>query len=96
MKRDTCLMLAALLIATLVVSLPQFAFAAGSPWDDALTTLVGYLTGSTARLIAILAVAGLGIAAMAGRLSVQMALSVIIGIAIVFGAATIVGIFQIQ
>lgn len=61
--------------------------------NTALQTLVDFMTGPTGRLLAILGVAGLGIAAWFGRLSYPRAGEVIIGIAIVFGAAEIVDLF---
>jgi len=78
-----------------IVGVPELARAdyAQPPWDAALQTLVNSMTGSTAHLISILAVAGLGILAMGGRISIHAALSVVLGIAIVFGAATIVNMF---
>lgn len=71
---------------------PHSAFAAAA-WEEALQTAVDYMTGSTARLLAILAVAGFGIAAFFGRISWKRAGEIILGIAIVFGAATIVDKF---
>jgi type IV secretion system protein VirB2 len=72
---------------------PQLALASGAPWETALETIVSYMTGSTAHLLAIMAVAGIGVAMLAGQMSLRAALSVIIGIAVIFGAATIVGMF---
>lgn len=67
------------------------AHAAGpAAWEKALQTAVDYATGSTARLMAILAVAGFGIAAFFGRISWRRAIEIAVGIGIVFGAATIV------
>jgi type IV secretion system protein VirB2 len=51
------------------------------------------MTGTTGRLLAILGVAGLGIATWFGRLSYSRAGEIIVGIAIVFGAAEIVDLF---
>ena len=61
--------------------------------DSALQTLVNFMTGNTGRLLGILGVAGLGVAAWFGRLSYWRAGEVILGIAIVFGAAEIVDLF---
>ena len=61
--------------------------------NTALQTLVDFMTGTTGRLLAILGVAGLGIAAWFGRLSYSRAGEVIVGIAIVFGSAEIVDLF---
>jgi type IV secretion system protein VirB2 len=61
--------------------------------NNALQTLVNFLTGPTGRLLAIIGVAGLGIAAWFGRLSYWRAGEIVLGIAIVFGAAEIVDLF---
>ena len=61
--------------------------------NSALQTLVNFLTGPTGRLLAIIGVAGLGIAAWFGRLSYWRAGEIVLGIAIVFGAAEIVDLF---
>jgi type IV secretory pathway VirB2 component (pilin) len=71
---------------------PHAAMAA-APWETALQTVVTYMTGSTAHLLAIIAVAAVGTAMLAGHMSIRAALGVILGIAIIFGATTIVGIF---
>ena len=71
---------------------PSYAQAFGKI-DSALQTLVNFMTGSTGRLLGILGVAGLGVAAWFGRLSYWRAGEVILGIAIVFGAAQIVDLF---
>jgi type IV secretion system protein VirB2 len=76
----------------LLMTTPGIAMAA-APWETALQTIVMYMTGSTAHLLAIVAVAAVGIAMLAGNMSIRTALSVILGMAVVFGAATIVGIF---
>jgi len=84
-----------LVVVGFVVGYPDVARASGTaPWETALQTLVDMMTGTTARLLSILAVVGLGIVAMTGRLSVRAALSVVLGIAIVFGAASIVDMFS--
>jgi type IV secretion system protein VirB2 len=61
--------------------------------NTALQTLVDFMTGTTGRLLGILGVASLGIAAWFGRLSYWHAGEVILGIAIVFGSAEIVDLF---
>ena len=78
--------------AVLVMAAPGMAMAY-APWETALETVVNYMTGSTAHLLAIIAVAAVGVAMLAGHMSVRSALNVILGIAVIFGAATIVGIF---
>ena len=89
-KKENQLFLAFLVIA--LWSIPQVAFA-GPAWEDALQTIVGYVTGSTARYIAILAVVGFGFAAFLGRISWRRALEIVVAIAVVFGAAKIVDMF---
>lgn len=71
---------------------PHAALAA-APWETALQTVVNYMTGTTAHLLAVIAVAAVGAAMLAGHMSVRSALSVILGMAIIFGAAAIVSIF---
>jgi len=85
-------MLALIGSAGLLVAVSGPAMAA-APWETALQTVVNYMTGSTAHLLAVIAVAAVGVAMLAGNISVRSALSVILGIAVIFGAATIVAIF---
>jgi len=89
-KKENHLLFAFLVLA--LWSIPQVAFA-GPAWEDALQTIVGYVTGSTARYIAILAVVGFGFAAFLGRISWRRALEIVVAIAVVFGAAKIVDMF---
>lgn len=92
----------ALLMSFIVVLtlLPDVSYAAlgggfgAAPWERALQTLVDLLTGSTARLVAIIAVASIGYMTFAkGMIPWGWGISVIIAIAIIFGAATIVDMF---
>jgi type IV secretion system protein VirB2 len=76
----------------LVAADPAYAQSFGRI-NSALQTLVNFLTGPTGRLLAIIGVAGLGIAAWFGRLSYWRAGEIVLGIAIVFGAAEIVDLF---
>ena len=55
-----------------------------------LSALQNLLTSTWARIIAIIAVVFLGFAWMFGRISMQMAVSVIGGVILVFGAPAIV------
>ena len=81
------------LITTLILAtLPEVAhaqalFDSGTNFLEALQDL---LTNTWARIIAIIAIACLGIAAMTGRLRWGIAGSVIIGIILIFGAPAIV------
>jgi len=93
MQMDRKFFMAALMgSGGLLVAAPGRAMAY-APWETALQTVVNYMTGSTAHLLAILAVAAMGVAMLAGQMSIRMALSVILGIALVFGAASFVAIF---
>ena len=86
------LVLVALAVTALCLSDPIYAQSFGRI-NTALQTLVDFMTGTTGRLLAILGVAGLGIAAWFGRLSYSRAGEIIVGIAIVFGSAEIVDLF---
>lgn len=72
---------------------PENAFAQSALFDSGtnfLSALQSLLTSTWARIIAIIAVVFLGFAWMFGRISMQLALSVIGGIILVFGAPAIV------
>jgi len=82
------------IVAPLLLSATEPAYAQSfGRINTALQTLVNFLTGPTGRLLAIIGVAGLGIAAWFGRLSYWRAGEIVLGIAIVFGAAEIVDLF---
>jgi len=84
--------LVALIVVGIGISLyPEIA--AASAWETSLNKLINFLTGTTGKALAIIAVAVLGILALGGRLDVRFALSVIIGIAFIWGAAQIVDTF---
>jgi type IV secretory pathway VirB2 component (pilin) len=78
--------------AALCLCDPSYAQSFGKI-NTALQTLVDFMTGTTGRLLGILGVAGLGVAAWFGRLSYWRAGEIVLGIAIVFGAAQIVDLF---
>lgn len=75
------------LMLFLIIS-PELALAA--PWDGPIQTLIDMLTGTTARLAAILAVVILGFMAMTGRMSWSLGGSIIGGIVLIFGGTWIV------
>ena len=60
------------------------------PLASVLQLIVNFITGPFGRLLAIIAVVGLGFMTFAGRLSWLTAGAVIFGIGLVFGATTIV------
>lgn len=84
-------------LTAVLMLLPDVAFAfggRGAPWERALQTLVDLLTGTTARLVAIIAVAAVGYMTFAkGMIPWGYGISVILAIAIIFGAASIVDLF---
>ena len=61
-----------------------------APLETAVQMIVDFITGPFGRLLAIIAVIGLGFLAFAGRLSWFTAGAVVIGIGLVFGAPAIV------
>ncbi|MBZ9811137.1 MULTISPECIES: TrbC/VirB2 family protein [unclassified Mesorhizobium] len=71
---------------------PAFAQTSGAfaPLETAVQMIVDFITGPFGRLLAIIAVIGLGFLAFAGRLSWFTAGAVVIGIGLVFGAPAIV------
>jgi type IV secretory pathway VirB2 component (pilin) len=64
--------------------------ASGLNIESMLQNIVDMLSGTTARLLAILAIMLTGIAWMFGYLDLRKAGTVVLGVAIVFGAAQIV------
>lgn len=74
------------------VASPAFAQTSGAfaPLETAVQMIVDFITGPFGRLLAIIAVIGLGFLAFAGRLSWFTAGAVVIGIGLVFGAPAIV------
>lgn len=80
---------------TLALLLIEPAAAQGlEPLENITDFFVGFLTGSFARSVAIIAVAVLGYLGLSGRLRWAIAGSVIVGIALIFGAAAIVDSIQ--
>ncbi|SDA92418.1 TrbC/VirB2 family protein [Mesorhizobium qingshengii] len=71
---------------------PALAQTSGAfaPLETAVQMIVDFITGPFGRLLAIIAVIGLGFLAFAGRLSWFTAGAVVIGIGLVFGAPAIV------
>lgn len=92
-KSDFLSRISLLAIASVVVLHAEPAFAQTALFDSGtnfLTALQDLLTATWARIIAIIAVVFLGFAWMFGRISMQLAISVIGGVILVFGAPAIV------
>ncbi|WP_330167918.1 TrbC/VirB2 family protein [Bartonella grahamii] len=84
-----------LLFTVLLVSDPSYAASATSGGgfgnlDGVLGNIVTMMTGPTAKLIAIICVAAVGIGWMYGFIDLRKAAYCVLGIAIVFGAPTLV------
>lgn len=81
-----------IIFACLVLAEPAFAQSSGAfaPLETAVQMIVDFITGPFGRLLAIIAVIGLGFLAFAGRLSWFTAGAVVLGIGLVFGAPAIV------
>ena len=87
-----CVILAAV-CATVLLTEPAFAQQGSGPFaplETAVQMIVDFITGPFGRLLAIIAVIGLGFLAFAGRLSWFTAGAVVLGIGLVFGAPSIV------
>lgn len=78
-----------MMFCAMAVVVPDLAFA-GTPWDNAADWVLGVLTGGLTRTIAIICVIACGIAAWAGKLSIDWAVKIVVGLVFVFGSATIV------
>lgn len=57
--------------------------------DTALQSILDILTGTAAKLIATIAIAGVGFLWMSGKLSIKQAVIIGLGIGIIFGAPEI-------
>jgi len=82
--------LALLQVATADFAMAQATNQAFAPLQTVVQAVVDFITGPFGRLIAIIAVIGLGFLAFAGRLSWFTAGAVVLGIGLVFGAPAIV------
>nr|WP_250811974.1 TrbC/VirB2 family protein [Neorhizobium tomejilense] len=72
------------------IALAQATNQAFAPLQTVVQAVVDFITGPFGRLVAIIAVIGLGFLAFAGRLSWFTAGAVVLGIGLVFGAPAIV------
>ena len=77
-------------VATPDVAMAQATNQAFAPLQTVVQAVVDFITGPFGRLVAIIAVIGLGFLAFAGRLSWFTAGAVVLGIGLVFGAPAIV------
>jgi type IV secretion system protein VirB2 len=84
------LMLAVSQLLASHVAMAQATNQAFAPLQTVVQAVVDFITGPFGRLVAIIAVIGLGFLAFAGRLSWFTAGAVVLGIGLVFGAPAIV------
>ncbi|KQS71583.1 VIRB2 type IV secretion [Rhizobium sp. Leaf371] len=77
-------------LATADFAVAQATNQAFAPLQTVVQAVVDFITGPFGRLVAIIAVIGLGFLAFAGRLSWFTAGAVVLGIGLVFGAPAIV------
>lgn len=96
-RQTTALRIAALVSALAIcqlaaadVAMAQATNQAFAPLQTVVQAVVDFITGPFGRLVAIIAVIGLGFLAFAGRLSWFTAGAVVLGIGLVFGAPAIV------
>ncbi|EJL56095.1 type IV secretory pathway, VirB2 component (pilin) [Rhizobium sp. CF122] len=77
-------------LAAADLAMAQATNQAFAPLQTVVQAVVDFITGPFGRLVAIIAVIGLGFLAFAGRLSWFTAGAVVLGIGLVFGAPAIV------
>ena len=77
-------------LITADLAMAQATNQAFAPLQTVVQAVVDFITGPFGRLVAIIAVIGLGFLAFAGRLSWFTAGAVVLGIGLVFGAPAIV------
>ena len=82
--------IAAVTLALTCISTPALAQDL-SPITTFFNTLGTAITGPVGRALGVVAIAGAGLAFMAGRMNWMILGSILIGLVLVFGAATILG-----
>jgi len=97
LERNTWLQLAVIAMIAVAVLVPETALAqttsAADKLNSGLKALIDLLNGKVARSLAILAVIGFGIGALAGRVDWIRALQVILAIMIIFSAGSLIDLF---
>jgi type IV secretory pathway VirB2 component (pilin) len=83
-------LLFAITAGTMMIPMEALAGATANAVEIALCNVVSYMTSTTGKAIATLAIIIVGLGALMGKVSWGMALIVALGVALVFGAATIV------
>ena len=78
----------AVVLGTMMI--PMEALAAANPIEQVLCNVVAFMTSTTGKAIATIAIIVVGLGALMGKISWGMALIVALGVALVFGASKIV------
>ncbi|WP_336277033.1 TrbC/VirB2 family protein [Bartonella sp. CB178] len=93
-SRNICFIVIMMLLTAVVVFDPVHAASGNTNTlgkvDDVLQNIVTMMTGTTAKLMAIICVAAVGIGWMYGFIDLRKAAYCILGIGIVFGAPNVV------
>ncbi|WP_375626379.1 MULTISPECIES: TrbC/VirB2 family protein [unclassified Bartonella] len=87
----TMLLFTAVFVSDLSYAAPAASGGGLGNLDGVLGNIVTMMTGATAKLIAIICVAAVGIGWMYGFIDLRKAAYCVLGIAIVFGAPALVG-----
>jgi type IV secretion system protein VirB2 len=80
------------LLATLMIAEPSFAQNFQSI-DNVFSKMTAWVTGPIGKSVATIALVGVGITFVAGRMDWQFAIAIMVGIAVIFSAATIANSF---
>ena len=94
MNRSRFVVVASVAVLICLLVHPAFADFGGLPWETPLQIILDALTGTTGTFLACLAVAAVGLTAIAGRVSWSFAASVLFGIVCLFSCVRIVAIFH--
>ena len=77
----------AVVLGTMMIPVEALA---GNPIEDVMCNIVVFMTSTTGKAIATIAIIVVGLGALMGKISWGMALIVALGVALVFGAGKIV------
>jgi len=83
-------------IILMILLKPKLVIAA-TTLDSVLQNFTSYLTATPARLIAILAIVGVGFSTVyLGKLPKERAIATVVGIGIIFGGATLLNVLGVS
>ena len=78
-------------LATVLMLMPQYAYAQLEPVENMATVVQDFLTGAFARSAGAIAIAVIGYRWFSGRMELGRALTICAGIVLILGAPSIVG-----